>query len=99
MESPARAQNTATPQEMLQRGQNLYDQKNFAEAKRILNDIDPAQLSEDLRAKRAALMTQTDQALAQSMGPNGRFDSAQQDMDAGKLASASTKFQALADDA
>jgi len=99
MESPVRAQDKATPEEMLQRGQNLFDQKNYAEAKRILNDIDPAQLREDLRAKRATLLTQTDVALAQSMGPNGRFDSAQQDMDAGKLASAASKFQALADDA
>ncbi len=93
------AQDMPSASAELDRGARLYDQKNYADAKKILSDIDPAQLPEDQRARRADLMTKTDMALAQAMGPNGRYDAAQHDMDAGKLASSAAGFQGLIDDA
>ena len=93
-----RAQDLPPASEMLDRGARLYDQKNYADAKKILMDINPALLSEDQRARRQDLLTKTDQALSAAMGPNQRLDDAQQDMDAGRLANASMKFQAIAAD-
>ena len=49
----AMAQDKPSAAESLERGTRLYDQKQYAEAKKILVDVDPAQLPEDQRAKRA----------------------------------------------
>ncbi len=92
-----RAQDRPTATELLDRGSRLYDQKNYTDAKKILTDIDPAQLPEDQRAKLSDLVTKTDVALAQAMGPNGALDAAQANLDADKLAAAATGFQAIID--
>jgi len=92
------AQEPPSASELLNRGAKLYDQKNFSEAKRILVDIDPAQLPEDLRAKRAELIRNSDVEIAKASGPNGKLDAAEADLGAGKLASAAAGFQAIIDD-
>jgi type II secretory pathway component GspD/PulD (secretin) len=96
---PAVAQDIPSAVSQLERGSRLYDQKNYSEAKRILSEIDPAQLPEDMRARRADLMTRTDAALAVAATPNGRYDAAQAAYESGRLAAAVTGFQSLVDDA
>jgi Flp pilus assembly secretin CpaC len=93
------AQDRPPATELLDRGARLYDQKNYAEARKILADIDPAQLPEDLRQRRADLLTKTDQALALALAPNDRLASAQTDADADRLASATMKLQSVLNDA
>jgi general secretion pathway protein D len=93
------AQDKPSAAESLERGTRLYDQKQYAEAKKILVDVDPAQLPEDQRAKRAELIKNVDLELAKASGPNGAFDAAQAEMDGDKLAAAATGFQAIIDDA
>src|SRR4051794_32246364 len=70
------AQDRPPATELLDRGARLYDQKNYPEARKILADIDPAQLPEDLRARRADLLAKTDAALMTAMAPNDRIASA-----------------------
>jgi type II secretory pathway component GspD/PulD (secretin) len=95
----ARAQDRPTATELLDRGSRLYEQQQFGEAKKILSNIDPAQLPEDQRSKLSQLVQRTDQALAKAAGPNGAFNSAQESLDADKLAAAAKGFQAIVDDA
>jgi type II secretory pathway component GspD/PulD (secretin) len=97
-ERPVRAQDRPTAVELLDRGGRLYDQKQYGEAKRILTDVDPAQLPENLRARHAELLTRTDQALSQSMGPNAKFDSAEQDRQREQFASAAAKYTEILND-
>jgi general secretion pathway protein D len=94
----ALAQDKPSAAETLDRGSKLYDQKQYAEAKKLLVDVDPAQLPEDLRAKRADLIKNADLELAKA-SPNGALDAAQADMDGDKLAAAAKGFQAIIDDA
>jgi general secretion pathway protein D len=94
----AMAQDKPSAAELLDRGSRLYEQKQYAEAKTILVDIDPAQLPEDLRAKRADLLKNVDMALAKSSGPNAAFDAAEANLEADKYAAAASGFQALIDD-
>ena len=94
----AMAQDRPSATASLDRGARLVEQRNFPEAKKVLTDIDPAQLPENQRARLADLVRQTDVGLSQAMGPNARLDAAQQDLDADRLAAASAKFQAVADD-
>jgi hypothetical protein len=92
------AQDRPPATELLDRGARLYDQKNYAEARKILADIDLAQLPEDLRQRRTDLLAKTDQALAMAMAPNERLTSAQQDTENNRLASAALKLQAVLGD-
>jgi general secretion pathway protein D len=98
-ERPVRAQDRPTAVELLDRGARLFDQRQYGEAKRLLTDIDPAQLPENLRARHTDLLTRTDQALAQSMGPNARFDAAEQDRQREQFASAAAKYNEILNDA
>jgi hypothetical protein len=97
-ERAARAQDRPPAAEQLNRGAALFDQKNYSEAKRILTDVDPAQLPEDQRARRADLLARADAALLQAMAPNERAASAKADADAGRLAAAAAKYQSVMDD-
>jgi type II secretory pathway component GspD/PulD (secretin) len=92
------AQDKPTAAEQLDRGARLFDQKQYAEAKKVLLDIDPAQLPEDQRTKLTDLMKNTDVELAKSQGANGSFDSAQANLDGDKLAAAASGFQGVIDD-
>ncbi|HEY4329477.1 MAG TPA: hypothetical protein VGN88_07060 [Phycisphaerae bacterium] len=94
----ALAQDRPPATEQLKRGSDLLDQKNYAEAKRILSDIDPAQLPEDQRARRADLIARADSALMAAMAPNDRIASAQTDADNDRLASAAAKLQSVISD-
>ena len=87
-----------TAAEQLDRGARLFDQKQYAEAKKVLLDIDPAQLPEDQRTKLTDLMKNTDVELAKSQGANGTFDGAQANLDGDKLAAAASGFQSVIDD-
>jgi type II secretory pathway component GspD/PulD (secretin) len=92
------AQDKPTASEQLTRGQRLFDQKQFADAKKVLLDIDPTQLPEDQRATLTELLKNTDTELSKAQGSNGPFDAAQANLDADKLAAAATGFQAVIDD-
>ncbi len=92
------AQDKPSAAEQLDRGSRLFDQKQYAEAKKLLLDIDPAQLPEDQRAKLTDLLKNSDVELAKSQGANGAFDAAQANLDGDKLAAAATGFQAVIDD-
>lgn len=98
-ERPVRAQDRPSAVEQLNRGARLFEQQQYGEAKRILTDLDPAQLPENQRARHTDLLTRTDMALAQAMGPNARFDSAEQDLAREQFASAAGKYQSIIDDA
>src|SRR5689334_20531647 len=54
------AQDRPTAAQELDRGARLYDQKQYGEAKRVLVEIDPAQLPEDQRNKLADLIKNAD---------------------------------------
>jgi len=97
-ERAAMAQDRPPAAEQLTRGAALFDQKNYGEAKRILTDIDPAQLPEEQRARRADLLARADAALLQALAPNERSASAKADADAGRLASAAAKYQSVIND-
>jgi len=90
-----RAQDVPSAAAELDRGQRLFDQKNYAEAKKVLTAIDPGQLPEDQRARLVNLTTKTDVALAQAMGPAGALDAAAQDEEHDRLAAAVSKLQAI----
>ncbi len=92
------AQDKPTAAEQLDRGARLFDQKQYTEAKKVLLDIDPAQLPEDQRTKLTDLLKNTDVELAKAQGANGTFDGAQANLDGDKLAAAATGFQSVIDD-
>ena len=92
-ERMALAQDRPPASAELSRGAALFDQKNYAEAKRILADIDPAQLPEDLRQRRKDLLEKAQLALTMALAPNERLAAAQKDADGDQLASAATKLQ------
>ncbi len=92
------AQDKPTASEQLTRGQRLFDQKQYADAKKILLDIDPTQLPEDQRATLTALLKNTDTELSKAQGSNGPFDAAQANLDGDKLAAAAIGFQSVIDD-
>jgi Flp pilus assembly secretin CpaC len=94
----ALAQDRQPAAAQLDRGAALYDQKNFADARRILADIDPAQLPEELRARRADLLARTDAELQKVLASNQRAAEAKADYDAGRFAAAAAKYQAVIDD-
>jgi len=97
-ERMAMAQDPPPATELLSRGATLLEQKNYAEAKRILADIDPSQLPDEQRARRADLLAKADAALLQALAPNERSAAAKADVDAGQLAAAATKYQSVLDD-
>ncbi|HUO08550.1 MAG TPA: hypothetical protein VM008_09650 [Phycisphaerae bacterium] len=92
------AQDKPTAADQLDRASRLYDDKQYAEAKKVLLDIDPAQLPEDQRTKLADLIKNTDVALSKAQGASATFDQAQADLDAGKLVAANAAFQNVIDD-
>lgn len=93
---PARAQEKPTPVEILERGSKLYKEQQYQEAKKVLLEIDPAQLPEAERVKRDDLIKQTDLALAKSAPSTETFDSAKAALDAGQLAQANKLYEAVA---
>ncbi|MGN6367331.1 MAG: hypothetical protein ACTHN5_03630 [Phycisphaerae bacterium] len=92
------AQDKPTAADQLERAGRLYDDKQYGEAKKVLLDIDPAQLPEDQRTKLADLIKNTDMALSKAQGASAAFDQAQSDLDAGKLVAAKAGFQGVIDD-
>ncbi len=98
LQSAAFAQDKPSAADQLDRGSRLYDQKQYAEAKKVLLDIDPAQLPEDQRGKLTDLTKNIDTELAKAQGANGGFDAAQANLDGDKLAAAATGFQGVIDD-
>jgi type II secretory pathway component GspD/PulD (secretin) len=92
------AQDKPTAADQLDRASRLYDDKQYAEAKKVLLDIDPAQLPEDQRTKLADLIKNTDVALSKAQGASATFDQAQTDLDSGKLVAANAGFQNVIDD-
>ncbi|HVS71216.1 MAG TPA: hypothetical protein VHQ47_08175 [Phycisphaerae bacterium] len=95
--SRAFAQDRPSASDELARGSRLYDQKQYAEAKKILLDIDPAQLPEDQRAKLTDLLKNTDMQIAKGASPSASYDDAQAALDAGKYGQAISGFQAVID--
>ena len=93
------AQDKPTAADQLARAGRLYDDKQYGEAKKVLLDIDPAQLPEDQRTKLADLIKNTDVALSKTQGASTTFDQAQADLDAGRLVAANAGFQGVIDDA
>ncbi len=92
------AQDKPTAADQLDRAGRLYDDKQYSEAKKVLLDIDPAQLPEDQRTKLADLIKNTDVALSKAQGASAAFDQAQSDLDAQKLVAANAGFQGVIDD-
>lgn len=93
------AQDKPSAADLLDRGQRLYTQQQFTEAKKILLEIDPAQLPEDQRGKLTKLLADTDTALSKSDVSSSAFDAAQKNLDDGKLVDAAKGFEAIANDA
>ena len=92
------AQDKPTAADQLARAGRLYDDKQYSEAKKVLLDIDPAQLPEDQRTKLADLIKNTDVALSKAQGASASFDQAQADLDSGKLVAANAGYQGVIDD-
>jgi type II secretory pathway component GspD/PulD (secretin) len=96
--SGARAfgQDRPSAAQLLDRGSRLYEDKQYAEAKKLLLDIDPAQLPEDQRTKLNDLLKNTDIQIAKS-STSGGFDEAQAALDADHYAAAAQGFQGVLD--
>jgi Flp pilus assembly secretin CpaC len=90
------AQDRPSAAQLLDRGSRLYEQKNYAEAKKLLLDIDPAQLPEDQRSKLNELLKNTDMEIAKS-STSGGFDEAQAALDKDHYAEAAQGFQGVLD--
>lgn len=95
--SSAFAQDRPSASEQLDRGSRLYDQKQYSEAKKILLDIDPAQLPEDQRAKLTDLLKNTDIQISKGAAPSASYDDAQAALSDGKYGQAIAGFQAVID--
>lgn len=90
------AQDKPAAGQLLERGNKLYREQQFHEAKTVLLDIDPTQLTDTQRTEREELLKQTDLALAKAAPSNETFDSAKAALDTGKLSQARHLYEAVA---
>ena len=86
-----------TAAEALKRGQALLDQQQYAEAKKVLQDVDPAQLPEEQRGQLAQLKLQVDSAMAASSSSSTAFDNGKAALESGQLAQAAKLFSSVVD--
>lgn len=93
---PVHAQDKPAATELLNRGERLFQEQQFPEAKAVLGDIAASDLPEDQRARLAKLTVEVDAALAKSVKTSDAFDNAKAAMEAGQLAHAAKLFSAVA---
>ena len=93
------AQDKPSAASLLDRGSKLFEQQQYVEAKKVLLEIDPAQLPEDQRNQLTELIKNTDLALSKASNSNATFDAAQAAMDSDKLAQSARLFQTVTEDA
>ncbi len=89
----AMAQDKPTAADLLDRASKRYQEQQYAEAKKLLQDIDRGQLPENQRGQLDDLIKKTDDALTAAQPTNALFDNAKSAADSGDLAQASKLYK------
>jgi type II secretory pathway component GspD/PulD (secretin) len=91
-ERTALAQDKPAATELLDRASKRFSEQQYAEAKKLLQDIDRGQLPEAQRGQLDDLIKKTDDALAAAQPTNAIFDNAKSAADNGDLAQAAKLY-------